>query len=502
MTFPITMALPTTPIPPNLDGREQRIAWRLANLLFSRRGEHKMSREYYEGTQAVPSLGISVPRELETLRAIVGWGGSAVDAVSERLSLQGFILNNSSEVDEELLSTFQDNNIDGEAPMVHDDSMIYGNGLVVIGVGADGEPIITAESPRNMAVHVDRATGIVTCGYQTYNDVDPSSETYGRTRSTLYLPDKTTHMVSGGDGSWKITDIALHPHTAEFGCPVVAFPNRPSSYDRLGTAEIAPAWRNCMNRAARTWVELEVMREFHILRKIMFLGASERAFQDPDGNPKTVWESYADFMPAIEADEDGNVPEVKEFQGQSPDGLLKIIDGEARLMSGYTGLNPQNMGIINTGNPVSGDSIRMADQRLKARTDRKAAGYGNAWVRVARWTYLMRGDDRAELQRAETDWGPTGIPTPAADADAVLKQASAGQIPQRSETVQASLGYSAIERRNMVAEFREQDGRDLVAAVTGRMQQATEAAQAARAQDVAGMAASNKARLDALASST
>lgn len=474
MTIPIFNLIPTpaTVASKELDERDQLIAWRLAAELFSRRGEYLLSYQYFEGTQPVPSLGISVPPELESLRAIMGWGGSAVEAVSERLRMQGFILNGKSDVDDELLETFQANNMDSEAPMVHDDSMIYGPGLVVIGVNANNEPVVTGESPLNMAVYTDRATGVVTCGYQTYLDVDPNSETYGRTRSTLYRPEKTTHMVAGGSGGWEIVDRDDHPETAEYGCSVVAFPNRPSTGNRWGKPEIAPSWRNCMNRAARTMVELEVMREFHILRKIMFLGASEKAFQDSDGNIKTVWESYADFMPAIEADEEGNVPEVKEIAGQSPEGLLKIIDSEARLMSGYTGLNPQNMGIINTGNPVSGDSIRMADQRLMARTERKAAGYGNNWVRVGRWTYLVRGEDRPELKRAEVDWGPMGIPTPAADAAAVAQQHAAGQIPDRSATVQARLGYSAIERRNMEAEFREADGRALVDTVTNRNRRA------------------------------
>ncbi|MFN3005133.1 phage portal protein [Mycolicibacterium wolinskyi] len=455
------------PAPRELGEREKHIAWRLASMLYNRRAPFLLNAQYYEGTQIVPSLGISTPPELETLQAINGWGGSAVDAVSERLGMQGIILNGKSEVDEELLVTFQANNLDSEAPMVHDDSMIQGLGLVVIGVNHNQEPVITGESPLNMAVHVDRATGIVTCGYQTYLDADPASETYARHRATEYLPEKTIHLVAGEGGKWEVVDIDEHPNTAEFGCSVVAFPNRPSTGNRLGAPEIAPAWRSCMDRASRTWVSMEVMREFHIIQKILLLGATEKAFQDNEGNFKSVWETYADFMPAIEPDEEGNVPTVEVVQGQSPDGLLKIIDAEARLMSGYTGLNPQNMGIINTGNPVSGDSIRMADQRLKARTERKAAGYGNSWVRVGRWTYLVRGEDRADLKRAETDWGPTGIPTPATDSDAVSKQEAAGIIPRRSATVQRRLGYSAIERRNMESEFREADGRDLINAVTG-----------------------------------
>ncbi|SIM00971.1 Phage portal protein, SPP1 Gp6 [Mycobacteroides abscessus subsp. abscessus] len=469
MTLPHLPAPVVAPVSPDLTDDEQKVAWRLASVLFSRRPEYLESRQYYEGTQPVPSLGISVPPELESLRAIVGWGGSGVDAVVERLQLQGILLKGKSEVDDELQEVFQANNIDAESPMVHEDSQVCGNGLVLIGNGADGA-IITGESPLNMTAHVDRATGITTCAYQTYIDADPASEHYASVRATIYLPKVTTHMVSQA-GTWKVIDRDEHPDTAEFGCSVVAFPNRPTTGNRWGISEIAPAWRNCMNRAARTWVELEVMREFHIIQKIMFLGATEKAFQDGKGNYKTVWESYADIMPAIEPDEDGNVPEVKVIQGQSPEGLLKIIDGEARLMSGYTGLDPQSMGIVSTGNPVSGDSIGKSDFRLKRRTDRKTQGYGNGWVSVANWTYLVRGERRDELKRAEADWGPTGIPTPAADSDAVTKQIAAKLIPERSETGLAKLAYSAIQRQNIAEEWREFDGRALIEALVDRVRE-------------------------------
>lgn len=470
MTLPLVDMLPVTATSPELSEQEQLIAWRLASVLFNRRGEYLLSRAFYEGMQPIKSLGISIPPELETLRAILGWNGSAVDSVSERLSLQGILLKGKSEVDDELQEIFQTNGIDAEAPMVHDDSMIHGNGYALIGTRPDGSPLITAESPLNMTAYVDRATGITTCAYQTYLDIDPNSEHYAHMRAALYTPQATTHMVSAG-GSWVVTDRDEHPQTAEFGCPVVAFPNRATTQQRWGTSEILPAWRNCTNRAARTQVSLEVMREFHVIQKIMILGATEKAFQDSKGNYMSVWQSYMDFMPMIEPDAQGNVPKVEVISGQSPDGLLKIVDGEARLFSGMTGLNPQNMGIINTGNPVSGDSIRMSDFRLKSRTDRKAKANGNGWVNVAKWAYLVQGDSRAELNTAEADWGPTGIPTPGADADAAVKRSGAQLIPPRSETELARQGYSAIERENIAEEWRAADAQKLLDAVTGQLQQ-------------------------------
>ncbi|WP_157896142.1 hypothetical protein, partial [Mycobacteroides chelonae] len=95
----------------------------------------------------------------------------------------------------------------------------------------------------------------------------------------------------------------------------------------------------------------------------------------------------------------------------------------------------------------------------------------NGWVGVANWTYLVRGERRDELKRAEADWGPTGIPTPAADSDAVTKQVAAKMIPERSETGLAKLAYSAIQRQNIAEEWREFDGRALIEALVDRVRE-------------------------------
>lgn len=69
----------------------------------------------------------------------------------------------------------------------------------------------------------------------------------------------------------------------------------------------------------------------------------------------------------------------------------------------------------------------------------------------------------------ETDWAPTGIPTPAADTDAVTKQIQAKMIPPESDVALERVGYSALERERINADRRAARGRKDIADLMGAL---------------------------------
>lgn len=435
---------------------ERRLAQFLAARLWDQRGSLILSNLYYEGLQSVSSLGISTPPELKNLRTIMGWGQSGVDGVDERLTVQGFRFPDALAADDDLWGIWQANDMDAEHTLVHLDSMIYGSAHVVVGLDDDGEPVITTESPMDMTTYVDTRRRATTCAYQTYFDVDPASETYGRQRCALYTTESTIHLVNSARG-WDVVDRDDH----RFGrVPVVSFPNRQRTGVRVGVSEILPSWRNTIDRACRATSRLETTSEFYSAPKMILLGVAESAFQNADGSAKSAWETYIGRVLALETDEtSGERPTVQRFEAENPDGLIKVIDHETRVMAGHTGLPPQYLGIFSDGNPASADAIRMSDFRLKMKSDRKTVALGNRWEDVMRIAIELRDGTLPDgADRIETDWAPTGIPTPAADTDAITKQITAGMVPPTSDVALAKVGYSAVERARIANDTREQEG--------------------------------------------
>ncbi|MET7752318.1 phage portal protein [Micromonospora sp. NPDC005367] len=445
---------------------ETLIAQRLGSRLFERQGELDLSRHYYDGMQPVTNLGISTPPELRKLRAIFGWCQSGVNAIDERLTVNGFRLPNSPAVDESLWDIWQANNLDADAPLVHLDSLIYGSAYVIVGPGDDGYPLITAESPRNMIAVTDTRKRKTKAAYQTYLDTDPTSETYGRQLATLYTLNATVHMVDQGAKGWTVIDRDDHG----FGeVPVVPFLNRQSTGTRHGRSEITDAWRNTVDRACRTAVAMEIAREYYAIPQRYILGAVESAFQKADGTGANVWEVLQGMILALEADKNGNLPQVGTFATGDPSNFTKLLDLDVHMMAGLTGLPPHYLGIYSEGNPSSADAIRLSDFRLEKAADRKSVIFGDCWERVMR--LAVRVDTNGaevsdDMRKMETDWAPRGIPTPAATTDSVTKQVAAEILPADSDVTLTKLGYTATERARIAADRQRAQGRaDLLALV-------------------------------------
>mgnify|MGYP001552492951 CR=1 FL=1 len=75
---------------PSLSEDEQSLITRLNNLRGFRDGQLRLLDSYYNGNQLVRDLGIAIPPQVRGLSTVVGWPQVAVDALEERLDVEGF----------------------------------------------------------------------------------------------------------------------------------------------------------------------------------------------------------------------------------------------------------------------------------------------------------------------------------------------------------------------------------------------------------------------------
>lgn len=431
-----------------LQDRDQRIMTYLSSILADSQGELRLSQLYYEGMNVVESLGISIPPELEALRAVLGWCGAAIDARSERLTLQGFRMPGKTTVDDDLQQAWQSSNLDAESVLVHNDAMTYRTSFAIIGVTDDSDvPLTTIESPLNMMASWDPIRREVSAAYQTYIDADPASETYALQLATLYTREATTQLVHGTKG-WEVQD--RNDHMQGF-CPVIMFANRPTPHNRYGVSEIAPSWRNTQDRAARALVRNEVAAEFFAAMKVWLLGVDKQAFQKADGTIATALETFTGRISTLDADGMGALPQVVFQQGQDPSNMIKFIDHERQVMAGNTGIPLDYLGMVSDGNPTSADAITKGDYRLMKRAERLATQFGNSWEDWARMVLRVWGKSVDGAERIEVDWGKFGIPTPQSDTVRVTTQVAQGMVSPDSDDALAEVGWTPVQRSRIAA---------------------------------------------------
>lgn len=462
--MPGTLLPPATP--QGLSDQEQRLISGLSTKLSMQWPQMWIRDAYYNGEQRMQSLGISVPPQLSAVRTVVDWPRICVDPIVQRCVNDGFRSPSQTDADSELSELWHANDLDAEAPLAYLDALVFGRGYMIVGApDYDGaSPLITVESPANLAITWDPRTRRTTAAYQSY-------EVEGMFRAVLYLPDQTVAMSRDqANGEWTVDDRDQH----KFGqVPVVRFVNRARSANREGRSEISPAIMATTDSACRSLLGMEIAREFYSIPHRYVLGATESDFVDSAGNKKTALDMAMNKFLGFERDENGELPQVGQFAAFDPSVFTRIIDEHAQLMSSYTQFPPQMFGQVTTANPASADAIRVADNGIERRSGQVTRQFSRPAVEVMQlaWRFSNGGIALSEeMQRLTADWMDTATPTPAGTSDALFKQVQMGAVPATSDVVLQKLNWSEVQRQRLAADRQADAGASVLAELANSLQ--------------------------------
>lgn len=412
------------------------------------------SELYYEGKNRLKDLRISIPPQLTTVETVVGWAGTAVDVLEERLDFEGYIGGDAFGLNE----IYRANELDLESSLGHKDALIYGVGFVVVGKGAEGEPdpLITIESPKRMTAEYDIRTRRLTSALLINRDSvgNPVS-------GSLYLPNETIFLeYSGG---WYDVDRDVH----NLGrVPVSPLTNNPRSGDPYGRSEITRAVRSYTDSAMRTLLGAEVAREFYSAPQRYILGAPEDTFTDADGNPLNPWTVYQGRVLGVPYNEtEGVMPQVGQFSANDTRPYFEQIRAYAQMLAAECAIPASYLG-FQTDNPASADAIRQMEARLVKRAERRQRQFGRTWTEVGQLALLVRD---GALPEGASDirpvWRDASTPTRAAAADEVVKLISAGVLLPESEIVLNRIGLSDSDKQVIKSERRLGQAQNLIASL-------------------------------------
>lgn len=429
----------------------------LIDSLLKKLGNHhnanKVKENYYEGKNRLKDLKISIPPSLKLVDAVVGWAGTAVDVLEERLDLEGYIGADALGLND----IFRANDLDLESGLGHKDALIYGTGFVFVGKGKDGEadPLITIESPKRATAIYDMRTRRLAAAILVTTD-DKGNVLTG----SLYLPNETIYFEA-----FERTFIEVNRDVHLLGrVPVAPLVNNPRSGDPYGRSEITRALRSITDSAMRTLLGAEVAREFYSAPQRYVLGAKEDTFTDADGNPLNPWSVIQGRIQALPYnDEDGVLPQVGQFSANSPAPYFEQIRAYAQLAAAETAIPTSYFG-FQTDNPASADAIRQMEARLVKRAERRQKQFGRTWSEVARLALLVRdGSIPAEIANVRPIWRDAATPTRAAAADEAVKLIQAGVLLPDSDVTYARIGLSDSDKEVLKTEKNANAARNLVA---------------------------------------
>lgn len=479
-------------MPAPLSDDDRSMLTMLENKVGTYKNINRLLKAYYEGERWLNKIGFSIPPKMRDFQTVIGWPAIVVDVIEERLKWKGWydldavrkttspvtgapssdnaLINSAisrSENQQFFDDLYVDNNLESEAPMVHLDSLIFGMGFVAIG-SRDPEdlektPLITTEATELTTGVYDPQKRRLVAGVAFRSD-----DVGNIVRATLYKLDETIYLrrLSVG-GYWIVEDKDVHNLNR---VPLVPFINRPMGSRRNGRSEITRPIRGYTDIGIRTLLGMETNREFFSAPQRWVLGATEDDFKDENGNKIPGWQAVLGRIWGIPRNDDGELPEVGQWDPAPSRPYLEQIQGLAQLVAA-DGAVPQTYLGFMSDNPASADSIRALESRLIKRSERRITSFGRSWGEVGLIAWMMQNRSR-NVPKIDTDWGNPATPTMQADADWAVKLISVDVMPPTSTVARNRLNLSKAEQAMLDQELRVQEAKDRVNAQRQMQQQA------------------------------
>ena len=376
-----------------------------------------------------------------------------VDAVEERLKVEGFHVGDSDQRDGAAWEIWEANDMSAQFNVAAIESLIKGVSYLSVWEDLDNDgyadiavedalECIVAYTPGSNHRHRDAALKI-------WHD-----EWTGRDRANLFLPDRVymyeretkapdsalvlpwrAAVTATREMDWKPLDEVEN----RFGVvPIVPLRNRPRVLVE-GESELADVYR----------IQEQINGLTFLLMLAGYMGAHKQRWatgleimQDAAGNP------VEPFNPSITRIWQAENPETKfgEFSETDLSNYIKAIEQNV-LHIAVTTRTPRHY-LIEQGQSPSGDAIKSAEAGLTQKVARKQRVFGEALEEVIGLARGLEGEGTTATE-SEVVWGDAAIRTEAEITDAAIKKYQAELIDRRQAL--EDIGYTPQQIETIVA---------------------------------------------------
>lgn len=422
---------------------------------------------YYDGKRAVRQVGTIIPPIYRQLAIVLGWSAKAVDILSRRCNLDGFVWpgGNAGALDAlGVGEVWEGNDLDAEISAATISSLIHGPAFL-INTGATDD-----DEPKSL-VHVKDALNCTGIWNGRKRRLDCAVSVTGRDSKgklsdlVLYLDGETVTLHRDGDAAWEVAGDRV---THAFNVPVepLVYKRRPGR--PFGTSRISRPVMSLHDQALRTVLRMEAHSDVYSFPDMWLLGADESIFRNADGSQKAAWQIVLGRIKGVPDDENAETPraDVKRFDAASPEPHLLQLKQQAQLFSGETSIPLTSLGVSDMSNPTSADSYIASREDLIA----EAEGATDDWSPAIRRCMLRalaiqndRTDIPDEWRSIEPRWRSPIYLSRAAAADAGAKIIAVVPWLAETEVGLDLLGLDAQQIRQALADRRRNRGRQVIA---------------------------------------
>lgn len=444
----------------SLDSAEVALIGQMHQRVENRRARNRERQAYYDQKVLLKDLGISIPPQLRRMESVLGWPAKTVDVLADRINFERFVAPNQEEDPFGLEEIVTENDFRNLFAQTVISSLTHGCAFLTATHGdteaGESEILWLARSAHDATGIWDPRTRRLKAGLSvTARTADGRTSEY-----VAYFPHKTA-LIKVSKTRIE-TKVFPNPTGRVLMEPLVSGADLRQPF---GRSRISPAVMSLTDSAIRTVVRSEIGAEFFASPQRYALGAEEDAFEGKR------WNALVSRLLTIERDEDGNLPQVGQFNQLSMQPHTDQLRQWAALLAAESQIPLDELGFP-SDNPSSDSAIQSQRDPLRLAADRMIRGYESALNRLAITSVMLRDGGKAEgLSRVRAWFAPTLHVSDSAAADAVLKQVTVMPWLAESPVILEKLGYSQAAIERLLADKRRGQGQALLAQLAGASQE-------------------------------
>lgn len=396
-----------------LKGREY-----LRNFLALKRSRVLLRYKYYDMKNGIKYFRTLIPAEFMWMAETLGWCGTAVDSLADRLSFREFKNDNF-----DLNSIFSMNSADILPDSAMLSALISSCCFIYISEDVDGYPRLQVIDGSNATGDIDPITWMLKEGYAVISrdkNGNPELEAY-------FLPGRTEYY-RGNQLIRTDTNHAPFPLLV----PIIY---RPDAMRPFGHSRISRSCMNLMQGALRTLLRSEVSAEFYSFPQKYITGLSQ------DAEEMDKWKATISSLITFTKDDDGESPKLGQFSQQSMSPFTEQLRTFASLFAGETGLTLDDLGFV-ADNPSSMEAIKASHERLRLIARKAQKTFGSGFLNVGFLAACVRDEftySRQQFYLTKPAWYPVFEP------DAAMLSGIGDGINKVNQAVPGFFGSESLE---------------------------------------------------------
>lgn len=457
---------------PALDEYDQFALNELVTQLDHKTNRNRLRVTYYEAKYVLRDLNIAVPPRFRNFDSVLGWPAKAVDVLSKRCNIDGFVVPGQPNAADELgiNEVWGDNRMVVEASMAHSSAMIHSCSFVctILGDTDAGEPpvlMLVKSALDATGMWDERLRGLRSA--LSIVDRDTNGEP---TYMVMYFPDRVVLMQRdiGYGTNWQVEQREHNLGRV----PVEPLIYNPTPTRPFGCSRISRPVMSLTDSALRTVVRAEISAEFYTAPQRYALNLPAEAFQD-GGWSAVLGRILAVEPPGIDDDSDPAFqPQVGQFPQMTMQPHTEQLRMWATAFSGETSIPVSSLGIVQD-NPSSAEAIYAAKEELVIEAECANRVFGLGWVRSMQNALMLRDgltEMPAEWRNMAAVWRDPSTPSKASAADAMAKTVAVLPWVAESDVVLEKMGWDRTDIERAKADRRRSTVGQAVNALRTRQQ--------------------------------